>query len=146
VAVLVCGTYKTYSTRIVIPVDAVPPESSRTKLTTAREQDLQECCPLRVGLDSDDHLPEGTASTKVFTFSRERISYRGLLSLSILLSHTLFNCSCAISTEEQGISFVGYTWVECGRPGLWNLRNLCPVLYVYFRSLTELCGTGIVSY
>ena len=27
----------------------------------------------------------------------------------------------------QGISFVGYTGVEGGRPCLWNLQNLCPV-------------------
>ena len=32
-----------------------------------------------------------------------------------------------LSTEVQGISFVGYTGVVGGRPRLWNLQNLCPV-------------------
>jgi len=32
-----------------------------------------------------------------------------------------------VSTEVQGISFVGYTGSEGSKPRLWNLQNLCPV-------------------
>ena len=38
-----------------------------------RKQDLYESCPL--GLNSDAHFQEGPLSTKVFTFSRERVSF-----------------------------------------------------------------------
>ena len=39
------------------------------------------------------------------------------------------NCVKFLSTEVpvEGISFVGYTGVEGGRPRLWNLQNLCPL-------------------
>ena len=32
-----------------------------------------------------------------------------------------------LSTEVQGISFVGYTGGEGSKLRLWNLQNLCPV-------------------
>ena len=34
------------------------------------------------------------------------------------------------STEVQGITFVGYTGGEGGRPRLWNLQSLCLVGYL----------------